>query len=135
MKHLQTHLEAAETQEATYYSTAERLEVIPCPRILVLLKRGQLLDDNLVPVPLREQSKGVSHAEDPAGSVSGIYSNAFFSHVATVTPRVHHMAPPALPVDTEVATRTNAAPARPDNGHMATVATVLPACATYNRRD
>ena len=54
LEHLQTRLEAVETQEATYYSTAERLEVIPYPKILVLLKRGQLLDDNLVPAPLCE---------------------------------------------------------------------------------
>ena len=42
LEHLQTRLEVAETQDATYYSTAEILEVIPYPQILELLKRGQL---------------------------------------------------------------------------------------------
>ena len=72
LEHLQTRLEAAETQDATYYSTAERLEVIPYPQILALLKRGQLLDDNLVPAPLREQSKGIRRSGGPTGAAAGV---------------------------------------------------------------
>ena len=72
LEHLQTRLEATETQDATYYSTAERLEVILYPQILALLKRGQLLDDNLVPAPLREQSKGIRRSGGPTGAAAGV---------------------------------------------------------------
>ena len=132
MEHLQTRLEAVETQDATYYSTAEWLEVIPYPQILALLKRGQLLDNNLVLAPLREWSKGIRRVGGPTEATAGVYSDAFFSQVATATPRACFMAPPAPPEVAEAATPTDAALARPGDELVAAVATVLPACNTYH---
>ena len=52
LANLQMRLEAAEQADGPFYSTAERLEMIPYHQILTLLKCGQLLDDNLVPANL-----------------------------------------------------------------------------------
>ena len=52
----------------------------------MLLKRIQLLYDNLVPAPLHEQSKGARHTGGPTGAAASVYSDLFFSQVATATP-------------------------------------------------
>ena len=75
LAHLQTRLEAAEQADGPFYSTAERLEMVPYQQILQLLKRGPLLDDNLVPANLGDAS-----GKKKAGTaVSGAYTDAFFA--------------------------------------------------------